>query len=114
MSRTRQTKGAEGEETAVKYLKKLGYRILHRNLRLSRYEIDVVCMDGNCLVFVEVKRSLTEKYGHPATWIDQSKQEKLREAARLYIDKHQVSGLDIRFDVVTVDKGEIEYFQNAF
>jgi putative endonuclease len=114
MSRSRQRKGAAGEEIAVKYLKKLGYKILHRNLRLSRYEIDVICRHENCLVFVEVKHSLTEAYGHPATWVDERKQEKLHQAARMYIDKHQISGLDIRFDVITVDKGKVEYFQNAF
>lgn len=114
MSRSRRDTGAAGEDIAVTYLKKLGYEILHRNLRLSRYEIDVVCRDGRYLVFVEVKRALSAGYGHPATWIDERKQEKLRRAAQLYIDRYDVSGFDIRFDAITITGGEVEYFPNAF
>jgi putative endonuclease len=114
MTRGRAETGAAGEDIAVQYLQKLGYRILHRNLRLSRYEIDIVCRDGAAVVFVEVKRSLTEKFGHPATWIDERKQEKLRRAAELYIEKFDVSGADIRFDAVTITKGVIEHFKHAF
>jgi len=114
MTDSRPQKGAAGEDIAVKYLQNLGYRILHRNLRLSRYEVDIVCRDGDTLVFVEVKRSLTGKFGHPATWIDERKQNCLREAARLYIERYAVSGLDIRFDAVTVNEGSVEHYKNAF
>ncbi len=114
MTRIRADTGAAGEDIAVQYLQKLGYRILHRNLRLSRYEIDIVCRDGAAVVFVEVKRSLTEKFGHPATWIDERKQEKLRRAAQIYIEKYGVSGADIRFDAVTIAKGVVEHYKHAF
>ena len=114
MSRSRLDKGARGEEIAVTYLQNLGYEILHRNLRLSHLEIDIVCHDKRQLVFVEVKHASGDKYGHPATWIDERKQEKLRRAAQMYIEKFQVSGLDIRFDAITITKGEVEHYPNAF
>lgn len=114
MTDSRSETGAFGEDLAVRYLQTLGYRILHRNLRLSRFEIDIVCRDGNTLVFVEVKRSLTEKFGHPASWIDSRKQEHLRQAARLYIERYGVEGLDIRFDAITISKGTMEHYRNAF
>lgn len=114
MSHARADRGAAGEDIAVDYLQKLGYRILHRNLRLSRYEIDIVCRDDTTIVFVEVKRSLTEKFGHPATWIDARKQEKLRRAAEIYIEKYGASGADIRFDAVTIARGIIEHYKHAF
>jgi putative endonuclease len=114
MSRSRLDKGAKGEQIAVEFLQNLGYEILHRNLRLSHYEIDVICRDQNCLVFVEVKHALGEKYGHPAAWIDDRKQEKLRQAAQMYIDKHHIKGMDIRFDAITITKGEVEHYPNAF
>jgi putative endonuclease len=98
----------------VAYLEKLGFEILHRNLRLSRLEIDIVCRDRDTLVFVEVKHSLTAKFGHPATWIDQRKQDKLRQAAEMYIEKFAVKNTDIRFDAVTITGGKIDYFPNAF
>lgn len=114
MTDSRRVKGARGEEIAARYLSSLGYEILHRNLRLSRYEIDLVCRDDNCLVLVEVKSSSTDDFGHPATWIDERKREKLRQAAELYMEKFNVSGMDIRFDAVTISHGELEYFKNAF
>jgi len=114
MSRSRLNKGARGEEIAVKYLQTLGFEILHRNLRLSHLELDIVCRDRQELVFVEVKHATGDKFGHPATWIDERKQERLRRAAQMYIDKFQISGLDLRFDVITISGGEIEYYPNAF
>ncbi len=111
---SRSDKGAAGESIAVHYLQQLGYQILHRNLRLSRYEIDVVCRDGDTLVFVEVKRSLTERFGHPATWIDGRKREHLRIAAELYIERFGIEGMDIRFDAITISAGTVEHFKNAF
>lgn len=107
-------RGATGEAIAVAYLEKLGFEILHRNIRLSRLEIDIVCRDGDTLVFVEVKHSLSAKFGHPATWIDARKQEKLRQAVEMYIEKFGVKNTDIRFDAVTITGGKIDYFPNAF
>ena len=114
MMPSRADKGATGEDIAVRYLQNLGYQILHRNLRLSRYEIDVVCRDGAALVFVEVKRSLSAKFGHPATWIGDRKKEHLRQAAQMYIEKYGIAGTDIRFDAITIFSGTIEHFKNAF
>jgi putative endonuclease len=114
MTRSRLDKGARGEEIAVKFLKNLGYEILHRNLRLSHYEIDIICRDEQQLVFVEVKHALSDGFGHPATWIDERKQEKLRQAAGIYIEKYHISGMDIRFDAITIKRGEIEHYPNAF
>lgn len=114
MTPSRADKGAAGEDIAAQHLQSLGYIILHRNLRLSRYEIDIVCRDGDTLVFVEVKRSLTGTFGHPATWIDSRKQAALRLAAQMYIEKYGIEGQDIRFDAVTVSRGVIEHYKNAF
>ena len=114
MTPTRIDKGAKGEDIAVQYLQNLGYRILHRNLRFSHYEIDIICRDDDSLVFVEVKRSLSSRFGHPATWIDERKKEHLRQAAQMYIEQFGVIGVDIRFDAVTIVSGTIEHFKNAF
>lgn len=114
MSRSRLDKGSRGENIAVQYLQNLGFEILHRNLRLSHLEIDIVCRDARQLVFVEVKLASGDKYGHPATWIDERKQEKLRRAAQMYIERYDISGMDIRFDAITITRGEVEYFPNAF
>jgi len=114
MSKSRMKKGARGEQLAADFLENRGFKILRRNVHQSHLEIDIIGKDGDCLVFVEVKYATSEKYGHPATWIDDRKQEKLRRAAELYIRDNHISGVDIRFDVITIDRGEIEYYQNAF
>lgn len=103
-----------GEDLACQYLQHLGYQIIHRNYRLSRLELDIICRDGDCLVFVEVKNSPSGSFGHPATWIDQKKIDHIRQAAELYINQNEISGVDIRFDAVTINRGEVEYFKNAF
>lgn len=114
MSKARIEKGARGESAAARFLETLGYTILHRNLRLSHLEIDLVCRDGDCLVFVEVKNSPAGSFGHPATWIGSEKQDNLRRAAETYLQRYPTPGLDIRFDVITITKGDIEHFPNAF
>lgn len=114
MTSSKQDKGARGEDIAAAYLESQGFDILHRNLRLSHLEIDLVCRDGRHLVFVEVKHALSDAFGHPATWIDARKQERLRRAAQMYIDKYDISGLDMRFDVVTIIRGTVEHYPNAF
>lgn len=114
MGDTRREKGTRGEAAAARFLENLGYTILHRNLRLSHLEIDLVCRDGDCLVFVEVKNSPAGSFGHPATWIGPDKQARLRRAAEAYLERFPSPGLDIRFDVITITKGAIEHFSNAF
>ncbi|HLE18234.1 MAG TPA: YraN family protein, partial [Syntrophales bacterium] len=57
--------GKAGEETAVRHLQKLGYRILERNYRCPVGEIDIVAKDKNTIVFVEVKSRKTEEFGDP-------------------------------------------------
>ncbi len=114
MTDSRQRKGRAGEDLACQYLQRLGFEIIHRNYRLSHLELDLICYDGACLVFVEVKNSPSGTFGHPATWIDQKKMDRLRKAAELYIDENEISGIDIRFDAVTINRGEVEYFKNAF
>lgn len=114
MSESKAAKGARGEEIAAAFLSNLGYEILHRNLRLNRIETDIICRDGDCLVFVEVKCSPAGSFGHPATWIDQKKQDRLRQAALAYIEQFNIEKTDIRFDAVTIDRGKLEHYKNAF
>jgi len=114
MTRSSTDKGAAGEDIAVRYLRGLGYKILDRNVRLSRFEIDIVCRDGECLVFVEVKHSPSGRFGHPATWIDDRKRQHLRQAAEAYLAAHQIDNTEVRFDAITIQKGAVEHFPNAF
>jgi putative endonuclease len=95
--------GEWGEKVAERLLKKLGYRILGRRVRIGiRDEIDLVARDGKVLVFVEVKTRKAEDYGRPATAVDKEKRHVLSRAAVRYLKSLGNPHVPFRFDVVEV------------
>ncbi len=94
-------KGKLGEDEAVRFLRKRGYRIRHQNWRYKHLEVDIVADDGNILVFVEVKTRASHTYGMPYEFVDYAKQAKLARAANQYIAATKHGG-EIRFDVVSI------------
>src|SRR5205807_5727130 len=68
-------RGARGEKLAGQFLRSQGYKILYRNFRdRTGGEIDIVCRDGDTLVFVEVKTRGNEEFGRPIEAVDRQKQ----------------------------------------
>tara|TARA_B100000900_G_scaffold385375_1_gene374966 strand:- start:1504 stop:1701 length:198 start_codon:yes stop_codon:yes gene_type:complete len=57
--------GKEGEIIAQQFLQKNGFKILNCNWRHLRYEVDIIALDRDFLVFVEVKTRSTFKFGFP-------------------------------------------------
>lgn len=111
--------GRHGEDLAAKYLKRAGYRILERNVRLGRYEVDIIARDGGTLCFVEVRTRATNDPVPPEDTIRDQKRRHLREAARYYMTKHPDPDQYYRFDVVAVivpdtGKPEIALYKDAF
>jgi len=103
MTRDRISLGKEGEELACRHLERLGYRILARNYRGRRGEIDIVAEERGTLVFVEVKSRSGPLFGHPLEAVTRRKQEQLGRVAQEYLavtDAHRAR--PIRFDVVGV------------
>lgn len=97
--------GAEGERTAARYLEQQGWKVLVRNWRNPkdrREEIDLVCRDGDVLVFVEVKaRAASAKVpGYYA--VNRRKKTVLLRACRAYLRRLQTAPVTYRFDVVEV------------
>lgn len=107
-------KGKYGEEIATEYLIKLGYRILENNYRNCFGEIDIIAEEGGTLVFIEVKLRNLISYGHPVAAVDIWKQKRLSKTAAGYISEKRFSDKPCRFDVVSVYKGKIELFRDAF
>lgn len=107
-------KGKYGEEIAAEYLIKLGYRIVENNYRNRFGEIDLIAEEGGTLVFIEVKLRNLISYGHPAAAVDTWKQQRLIKTAAGYISDKRFSDKPCRFDVVSVYKGKIELFRDAF
>ena len=107
-------KGDFGEEKAAKYLKRQKYKIIKRNFKNQLGEIDIIARQKDVVVFVEVKTRTDEKFGFAAEAVDSKKQQKIRNVALLYTQKHNIS--NFRFDVVEVyiKDDRINHIINAF
>jgi len=94
--------GKFGEEYASKYLCFNGYRVLARNYSCRFGEIDIVALDGDCLVFVEVKTRTTDRFGAPEYAVNYYKKKHLELSARCFIEQRRMNEYFCRFDVVEV------------
>jgi putative endonuclease len=121
MSEATKKVGDEGEETAVEYLSSKGYKIIERNYRYGKGEIDIIAKDPekNFLVFVEVKSRKNLEYGEPEYAITKNKIRQVKKIAEAYLYENEISEIDCRFDVVAVlfrskIKPLINHYENAF
>ena len=113
-------RGRRGEKLASRFLRSRGYKILYRNFKNRRGgEIDIVCRDGDTLVFVEVKTRGGEEFGRPIEAVDRQKQMRVSKGGLAWLRLLDNPDVTFRFDVVEVlmpDEGEArcELIQNAF
>jgi putative endonuclease len=116
--RRQRSAGQQGEDRAARYLALHGYRIIQRNFRAPRGEIDLIAMDGATLAFIEVKARAHDAKGTPAAAVDERKQERIRRAAEWYCARYSMQARPVRFDVVAISgKGgtrRIEVLKDAF
>ena len=108
--------GVQGEQLAMEYLIKIGCKIVLRNWRFKNLEVDLIVMDGDTLVFVEVKTRSRTDFGEPYDFVDVRKQRRLIRAAQAYILKYAYVG-ELRFDVVAVTNNthaRLTYIKDAF
>ncbi len=106
--------GIEGENIAVEYLKRHGYKILDRNFACKTGEIDIICERENMLVFVEVKARENTNYGMPCEAVTSSKIRSIVKTAEAYLLKKRRINSPCRFDVVEVLRGEVNHIEDAF
>ena len=97
--------GNLGEDSAAKFLRKNGYRVLERNYVDEGYEVDIIARRQDILAFVEVK---SRTIGHenpreprPASAVTPEKQRRIIRAAKAYV-AHHPTDKKIRFDIVEV------------
>ena len=109
--------GEIGEEIAARYLLRNKYRILERNWRFDKKEIDIIAKKDNILVIVEVKTRTDPEIERFDDLVNIRKQRFLIEAADAYIRKKNVEE-ETRFDVILVTflrkKPVIEHIDDAF
>jgi putative endonuclease len=120
----RQRLGRSAEDLVAARLQRLGWRLVERNFRTRSGEIDLICLDGRTLVFVEVKagrKGSTSGPERPAHAVGPRKQLRLRRLAREWIaERRGPSGVaGYRFDVVGVSFGpdglaDVDHLRNAF
>jgi len=94
--------GRLGEGIAAEYLERQGYVICQTNYRCDVGEVDMVALDGDCLVFVEVRTRSSRKFGSPEESITAAKRQKLVEVAQTYLQEHESQPPDWRIDVVSI------------
>src|SRR5882724_11795420 len=113
-------RGARGEKLAGKFLRSHGYKILYRNFKSRRGgEIDIVCRDGDTLVFVEVKTRGGEEFGRPIEAVDRRKQLRVSKGGLAWLRLLDNPDVVFRFDVVEVlwpaeAQPQCELIQDAF
>ena len=110
--------GREGEQMAAEHLRTLGYEIVETNYRFGHGEVDIVALDGDILVFCEVKTRDNDAFGAPEYAITPRKQQQIRKIALGYLYEHQIRDRQCRFDVVAIrlrrGQPDLHYVKNAF
>jgi putative endonuclease len=110
--------GKRGEDEAARYLQKLGYEIVGRNIRTRLGELDLIARDRGVLVFVEVKTRSSGEFAAPELSVDGRKRRKLYDLALAYLS-NLGEPADCRFDVLGIilrPRGQpaIRHIQDAF
>lgn len=118
MPHARQRLGTAGEDIACRELETLGYHIRERNYRTRFGEIDVVAMDGETVVFVEVKTKTSGDFGDPVEEVTPQKQRQIVSMGEWYHAFNCTSGTPCRFDVVAIDlslmPARVAHYKDAF
>lgn len=108
------SKGILGEQLAEAYFIKNGFKILEKNYRYKRSEIDLIVGNDKLLIFIEVKFRSNNTYGNPEDFVSPNQQVKIIEAADEYIHQINWQG-NIQFDIIAINvQEEIEHFEDAF
>ena len=114
----RKTLGETAENMAVRLLNRRGLAVVDRNFRAKRGEVDIVCVDGDTLVFVEVRSSTTRYLKSPALTVTPRKQARIIAGANGYISAKRPQWDNCRFDVIAVhfeSTGvQLEWIRDAF
>ncbi len=104
--------GKKGEDTAVKYLEKMNYKILKRNYRNRRGEIDIIAYANGIIAIIEVKLRSNNKFGYPIEAVNKVKVNKIKECTKYYLYKEKVKFSAIRFDIIEIYKIKEQYVVN--
>jgi putative endonuclease len=110
--------GKKGEDLALRFLKKRGYRIIEQNYVCKMGEMDLIAKEKDTLVFIEVKTRTSMDFGPPQLAVTSWKQRQLSKVALYFLKEKKIEDVKARFDVVAVllppGGEEIELIRDAF
>jgi len=110
--------GKKAEDLAAEFLQKNGYKILIRNFRFQKAEIDIIAEKDNIIIITEVKARSTDAFMLPHEAINKRKISLIVSAANHYLEEFSKTQ-EVRFDIISVlpdEKGKliIEHIIDAF
>ena len=108
-----------GEDLAAAFLRRSGIKILARNVKLGRYELDIIAREDDTIAFVEVKTRRDSGFAAPEDNVTPRKQLHIRRAAHQFIEDQDDPEMYYRFDIIAIvwpDEGEpsITHYRDAF
>ncbi len=110
--------GKRGEQLALRYLKKNGYRILVTNYICKLGEMDIIAQEKDTLAFIEVKTRTSMSFGPPQLAVNTAKQMQLSKVALHFLKEKKIEDVKARFDVVAILLGpkeeKIDLIKDAF
>jgi putative endonuclease len=116
---TRAERGVFGEDLAADYCRReLGYKLIVRNWRYKRDEVDLICRDGDVLVFVEVRARAEDALVSGFYSVDRHKKAVLQRAYKNYLKQLHNPPKHFRFDIIDVaiskeGSGEVRHYANV-
>ena len=110
----RRSYGTEGESAARDYLVSKGAKILEMNFRRPSGEIDVIAKMRKTILFVEVKRRSSLRFGRPSEAVNPAKQAHILKTAMIYLQENRLEDAPVRFDVIEILPDGVNHIENAF
>ncbi len=109
--------GITGEKIAMDFLVKKNYKIIEKNYRFQKAEIDIIAQKEDVLVCVEVKTRSSDYFGDPQDAVDKKKIKLLVKAMDYYVISKDLD-VEVRFDIIAIIKNNhettIEHIEDAF
>ena len=109
--------GKKGEKIAINYLIDNGYKILEKNYRYIKAEVDIIAQKNNVLAAVEVKTRSTDHFGNPQDFVNPKKIKLLISAIDNYVVEKDLD-VEVRFDIIAIihqkKETKIEHLEDAF
>lgn len=106
--------GVAAEQTAAAMMERDGCVVLEHRFRLQRHDVDLIARKGSTVIFAEVKARSGRRHGRGTEAVTARKQRELVRIASAWLQHHGRPADVVRFDVICVEGGRVDWLQNAF